>query len=344
MMDASERLTLIIRAGAGYDTIDVQGASERGISIANCPGKNAIAVAELAWGLILSCDRRIPSQCADLDKGIWNKKEYSKANGLFGRTIGVIGIGGIGKEVIARAHAFGMNVIGWSRSLTAEKANLLGISYAEDLQSLAKVSDVVSVHLASSLETEKLINAAFLNEMKTGAIFVNTSRGKVVDEVALYEIATKKSLRVGLDVYENEPSSSDNEFTSTLAQASFVYGTHHIGASTSQAQEAIASEVVRIVAEFVGEGRVINCVNLIADSNAQALLCVRHKNLPGVLAHIFNELSLAQVNVEEMENVMYSGNHAACARIQLDSLPSAHVLTAIKTNDNILSVTITSQN
>ncbi len=344
MMDASEHLTVIIRAGAGYDTIDIQAASARGIYIANCPGKNAIAVAELTWGLILSCDRKIPSQCAELASGRWDKKKYSKANGLFGRTIGVVGIGGIGKEVIARAHAFGMNVVAWSRSLTTEKANELGVTCADNLLSLAAVSDVVSVHLASTSETDKIINADFFNEMKSGSIFVNTSRGKVVDEKALHEIAGRKSITVGLDVYENEPSSGEKVFTSTLAGAPFVFGTHHIGASTSQAQEAIADEVVRVVAAFTQEGRVLNCVNLNADSNAKALLCVRHKNLPGVLAHVFDELSLAHVNVEEMDNIMYSGNQAACARIQLDALPSASVIAAMKTNNNILSITVTSQN
>ncbi|MBT4530483.1 MAG: hydroxyacid dehydrogenase [Phycisphaerae bacterium] len=343
MMDASERLTLIIRAGAGYDTIDVGAASARGISVANCPGKNAIAVAELALGLMLNCDRRISSQVADLQNGVWNKKEYSKANGLFGRTIGIVGMGGIGREVITRANSFGMKVIAWSRSLTAERADELGIGWCENLQNLAKMSDIVSVHLASNTNTSKILNADFFNAMKDGAIFINTSRGNVVDEDALYEAAEAKSLRVGLDVYENEPGAGDSSFGSKIASAPFVFGTHHVGASTEQAQEAIASEVVKIVSVFVTEGRVFNCVNLVAVPNAHALLCVRHKNLPGVLAHVFDVLSIANVNVEEMENVMYSGNHAACSRIQLGSMPSFKVIQMIKDNENILSVTLSTK-
>src|SRR6185503_1379710 len=126
MLEAG-RLSLVIQAGAGYNTIDVKTASARGIYVTNCPGKNSIAVAELAFGLMLALDRRIPGAALDLKQGRWNKKEYSKARGLFGRTLGLIGVGSIGKEMIGRARAFGMPVIAWSRSLTPERAETLGI-------------------------------------------------------------------------------------------------------------------------------------------------------------------------------------------------------------------------
>src|SRR5207245_4539165 len=128
MLEAGH-LSLIIRAGAGYNTIDVEAASERGIAVANCPGKNSVAVAELAFGLILALDRRVVDNATDLTRGIWNKKEYSRARGLLGRTLGLIGVGGIGKEMIPRARAFGMPVVAWSRSLTPEKAQALGIEW-----------------------------------------------------------------------------------------------------------------------------------------------------------------------------------------------------------------------
>ena len=114
MLDAG-RLALVVRAGAGYNTIDVAAASRRGIYVSNCPGKNAIAVAELAFALILSLDRRVPDNVAELRAGRWNKKEYSKAQGLFGKTIGLLGVGSIGREVIRRAAGFGMPVVVWSR-------------------------------------------------------------------------------------------------------------------------------------------------------------------------------------------------------------------------------------
>src|SRR5881275_1345994 len=111
------RLSLVVRAGAGYNTIDVKTASARGIYVTNCPGKNSIAVAELAFGLMLSLDRRIHDNVGDLRQGRWNKKEYSKARGVFGRTLGLIGVGRIGQEMISRAKAFGIPVVAWSRSL-----------------------------------------------------------------------------------------------------------------------------------------------------------------------------------------------------------------------------------
>lgn len=343
MMDASDSLSLIIRAGAGYDTIDTTAASQRGISVANCPGRNSIAVAELTWGLILACDRRIPDQVIDLRQECWNKKEYSKANGLFGRTIGIVGLGGIGLEVMQRAKSFGMNVVAWSRSLTEERANELGITYCQQLNDLAIVSDVVTVHVASTMKTEKLVNRQFLSLLKKNAIFINTSRGSVVDELALMEIAQSSQLRVGLDVYDNEPSSSDKSFASAIVSTPQIYGTHHVGASTNQAQEAITSEVARIIESFIEEGRVLNCVNQSVDSIATALLSIRHENLPGVLAQVFDALSIEGINVEEMENILYKGGHTACARIQLSGPPTSELIQSMKRDENIISVTLTTK-
>src|SRR5580698_9489569 len=122
-------LKLVVRAGAGYNTIDVAAASRRGIYVSNCPGKNSVAVAELAFGLILALDRRIPDGVASLREGKWNKAEFSKARGLLGRTLGLIGTGQIGREMIPRAKAFGMKVVAWSRSLTPDTAGELGIPH-----------------------------------------------------------------------------------------------------------------------------------------------------------------------------------------------------------------------
>src|SRR2546421_11197415 len=130
-MLAAGPLKLIVRAGAGYNTIDVAAASRRGIYVSNCPGKNSIAVAELAFALILALDRRIADNVITLRQGQWNKKEFSKARGLYGRTLGLIGTGQIGQEVIKRAHAFGMTVVAWSRSLTTERAAELGVERVE---------------------------------------------------------------------------------------------------------------------------------------------------------------------------------------------------------------------
>ncbi|MCA9292078.1 MAG: hypothetical protein KDA25_13180 [Phycisphaerales bacterium] len=340
-ISAATGLSLIVRAGAGFDTIDVDAASARGIFVANCPGKNSVAVAELAWGLILACDRRIPDQTIDLRAGRWNKKDYSKAHGLHGRTLGVVGLGQIGLEIAKRGRAFGMTVVAWSRSLTEKRAEELGVIACSSLINLAKMSDVVSVNVAATSETAGLIGAPFLHAMKTGASIVNTSRGSVIDEPALVAAVRDKGIRAGLDVFANEPGASADAFSPEIASLPGVYGTHHVGASTDQAQEAIAAEAVRIVSRYLACGEVPNCVNRATTTLATHMLTVRHLNRPGVLAHVFYTLGQGGINVEEMENIIYVGEKAACARIQLDAPLSEAHLTAIRANDNVLSLDVT---
>jgi D-3-phosphoglycerate dehydrogenase len=348
MLDAG-RLSLIVRAGAGYNTIDVAGASKRGIYVSNCPGKNAIAVAELTFGLILALDRRIPDNVAELRAGTWNKKEYSKAQGLFGRTIALLGVGNIGREVIRRAAGFGMPVVIWSRRfagesrpLTDEEARELGIesvlrSVAVELAptpaDAVSRADVVTVHVALSPDTRGMVNAALLARMKPGTIFINTARGEVVDHAALAAAVKDRGLRVGLDVYANEPAAATAPFSDDLAALPGVYGTHHIGASTDQAQEAIAAETVRIIRSYKETGRVPNVVNLARQSAATHMLVVRHRDRPGVLAHVFNHLRQAHLNVQETENIVFEGAEAAVARINLDGAPSADLCSQIKTGN-----------
>jgi D-3-phosphoglycerate dehydrogenase / 2-oxoglutarate reductase len=343
VFEAGRRLKLVVRAGAGYDSIDVKAASADGIYVANCPGKNAIAVAELAWGLILACDRRIPDQTAELRAGRWNKKEYSAASGLYGGTLGVLGLGSIALAVIERARGFGMPVVAWSRSLTAERAAELDIEAMATPLDLAARADVVSVHVAATADTRRLVGRPFIEAMKQGAILVNTSRGSVVDEEALLWGLENRGLRAGLDVYEGEPKAGTGEWASVLAAHPGVYGTHHIGASTDQAQTAIALEAVRIIEQFRATGVALHCVNRALKSPATCLLTVRHRNRPGVLAHVFQVLSEASINVEEMENVIYEGAEAASARIQLDTSPSPGDLERIRAScDEILGVDLAS--
>ncbi|MHC4910868.1 MAG: NAD(P)-dependent oxidoreductase [Planctomycetota bacterium] len=342
VLEAAERLSLIVRAGAGYDNIDVTAASQRGVFVANCPGKNAIAVAEIAWAHILGCDRRVADQVIALRNGEWNKAAFTKnASGLFGRTLGVVGLGRIGQAVIERAHAFGMNVVAWSRSLTQEKADEIGVGYCSSLINLAKMSDVVSVNVAATPETDKLIGESFIAAMRDGATLVNTSRGIVVDEVALEKAVRERGLRAGLDVYRGQPGTPTAEFAPSIISAPGVYGTHHCGASTDQAQQAIADEVIRIIHAYRETGEVPNCVNLAAATPGTTLLTVRHLNRPGVLAHVFYTLGQAGINVEEMDNVIYSGNHAACARIQLSARPADEHVTAIAQNEHVLGIDVT---
>ena len=263
-IEAVSDLQIIIRAGAGTNTIDKAFAAERNVSVCNVPGKNSVAVAELTMGLLLSIDRNIPDNVQELREGHWNKKVYSSAQGLMGRTIGIVGAGSIGMAVAERAHAFGLNILmiekpGRSESLLKRMASL-GISTVEGLEQLAARSDIVSVHVPAADSTRNMIDEGFLSRMREGAILLNTSRGDVVDEKALLHAMDTKSIRAGLDVYANEPAASAGHFDSELAKHPNVYGTHHIGASTDQAQNAVAEGVVEIIDAFK-DGITINRVN-----------------------------------------------------------------------------------
>lgn len=334
-------LKLVVRAGAGYNTIDVAAASRLGIYVSNCPGKNSVAVAELAMGLICALDRRIPDQVAALREGRWDKGTFSKgAPGLYGRTLGLLGLGQIGRALAARAKGFGMKVVAWSRSLTPELAEELGVEYAATPLDVATVADVVSLHVAYKPDTKGLVNAEFLAAMKPGAMVINTSRGEVVDEAALAEAVTSKGIRVGLDVYDGEPSGASGDFAPAIVGLPGVYGTHHVGASTDQAQEAIATEAVRIVKEFKQTGKVPNVVNLAAKSDATHSLIVRHIDRPGILAATLAAVREAGINVQEMENVVFEGSEAAVARINLSEPLADDVVAALGNHDGVLDVSL----
>ena len=340
-MLAAGPLKLIVRAGAGYNTIDVAGASRRGIYVSNCPGKNSIAVAELAFALILTLDRRIADNVIALRAGQWNKREFSKARGLFGRVLGLVGLGKIGQEMIPRAQAFGMPVVAWSRSLTNEKAAELGVERMETPLDVARAADIVSVHVALKTETRLLIGADFFKAMREGAYLINTSRGEVVDEGALVEAIKSKGVRAGLDVFAIEPTSAVAEFTDPIAKEDSVYGTHHIGASTDQAQEAIAAETVRIIQSFKETGQVPNAVNLAQRTPATHRLVVRHRDRPGVLAQVLDAIKAEQINVQEMENIVFEGAEAAVARINLDKAPSNANLDRLRAgNEDIIELNV----
>jgi D-3-phosphoglycerate dehydrogenase / 2-oxoglutarate reductase len=339
----SGSLSLVVRAGAGYNTIDVATASRRGIYVSNCPGKNAIAVAELAFALLLALDRRIPDNVAELRAGTWNKKEYSKARGLHGRTLGLLGYGNIGQEVARRAHAFGMPILVWSRRFATGKDDVanepIPMTAARSPEEVAERCDVLSVHLALNAETKGLVNASVLGKLKPGSYFVNTARAEVVDHAALAQAVRERNIRVGLDVFANEPKDATGAFADAIASLPNVYGTHHIGASTDQAQEAIAAETVRIITSYQDTGKVPNVVNLCKKTPATHMLVVRHRDRPGVLAHVFDRLRSGAINVQETENVIFEGAQAAVARINLDGAPPEGLLKEIQSgNSDILDL------
>jgi D-3-phosphoglycerate dehydrogenase / 2-oxoglutarate reductase len=350
-MLANTPLSLIVRAGAGVNTIDVKAASRRGIYVSNCPGKNSIAVAELTFALILALDRRIAENVEDLRAGKWNKKEYSKARGLFGRTLGILGYGNIGQEVARRALAFGMRVVVWSRRF--EESSHPGsrspnpgsriadpdVTVVHSPEDVAAQADILSVHLALAGDTGNLVSGSILNRLKPGSYFVNTSRAEVVDHAALADAVRNRGIRAALDVFAQEPASSTGEFGDALLALPGVIGTHHIGASTEQAQEAIAAEAARIVRVYKETGKVPNVVNLATTTPATHMLVVRHRDRPGVLAHVFEHLRAGNLNVQETENIVFEGAEAAIARINLDGEPPAELLQTIaRGNPDILNL------
>jgi D-3-phosphoglycerate dehydrogenase len=359
MMDAG-RLALIVRAGAGYNTIDVKAASKRGIYVSNCPGKNSLAVAELAFGLILALDRRIPDNVADLLRGKWNKKEYSKAKGLYGATLGILGFGKIGQELARRAMGFGMNLVIWSEigvrvdrdAIPVDLPLMLQvrpgsgaliqerIAVVETPAEVAEKCDILSIHLASSAATKNIVGAAVIDKLKPGAYVINTARADVVDYKALAKAVREKGIRVGLDVYPGEPAGATGDYTHELLGLPGVYGTHHIGASTDQAQEAIAAETVRIVKTFRETGRVPNVVNLSKKSAAKFSLIVRHRDQPGVASCIFGKLAAVGINAHETENIIFENGEAAIARVNVDKQPPADLLESLKGCAGIMAASV----
>ncbi len=264
VIERAEALRMVIRAGSGTDTIDCDTASSRGVAVCNVPGRNAVAVAELACALLLALDRNIADTVADLRAGRWDKKRYSRAHGILGRRVGVVGLGRIGMAFAERAAALGTSVHAVARpgrpQETVDRAAAIGIEFVDSLAALAETCDVLSLHAPATEATRHMIGRELLARVQPGTIVLNTSRSDLVDEEALIEAMDTKDVRAGVDVFADEPAASTGTVESALARHPNVYGTHHIGASTDQAQHAVAAEVVRMIDQFE-TGAVLHCVN-----------------------------------------------------------------------------------
>ena len=262
---AGKELALVVRAGAGTNTIDVDAATASGVVVTNVPGRNAAAVAELALGLMLAIDRKIADGVIALRAGHWDKKGMSKgARGLKGSTLGVVGLGSIGLGVATRAQAFGMNVKALRRpgrsASTEQQISDMGIELVDSLPGLAAAVDILSLHIPAGPDTKGIVDEQVLSAMKPGSVLINTSRADIVDADALLAALDSGNLRAGLDVYPDEPATGVAEWTSPISAHPAVTGTHHIGASTQEAQLAVAEGVVDVVAAFVS-GDPIHVVN-----------------------------------------------------------------------------------
>ena len=339
-VEAGRQLNLVVRAGAGVNTIDVAAASARGIYVANCPGKNAIAVAELTMGMVLALDRRIVDATTDLRAGKWEKAKYSVADGVYGKRIGIAGLGAIGREVLDRARGFGLEAHAWSRSLSPNKAAKIGVGYARSLEELAGMSDILTVHLPLTPQTRGVISKNVLSALPDNAVLVNTARAEVLDYAALEELIPKKNLRVGLDVFPDEPDKGSAPFVSSLLAKGLVYGTPHVGASTEQSQRAIAVETARIIRAFLTEEDVPNVVNICATSPARYALVLRMLDKVGVLANTLSVLKRHGINIEEISNTVFEGAIATCTKLRVSGRPSDACVKEIGAFEEVLHVDV----
>ena len=263
IIENSNCLKLIIRAGSGYDNIDILSANKKYISVCNVPGKNAIAVAELTIGLMLSIDRKIPDNVNDIKNFKWNKNKYSNSIGIFGRKLGIIGFGEIGQLVAKRAFSFGMKILVYDTNLNKTKHNIINkynIIIKNDIYKLVKNSNIITLHIPSNKNTINIINKKILNFIKKDSIIINTSRSDIINEKDLICAMDNKNIKLGTDVYKDEPEYKSGYFKTHIGIHPNVYGTHHIGASTRQAQNSIASGVIKIL-KYFKLNKIINKIN-----------------------------------------------------------------------------------
>jgi len=333
-INRSKNLNLIVRAGSGVNNINIPAANQKGVYVANCPGMNSIAVAELAMGLMIALDRRIPDNVADFRNGKWNKGEYSKAEGLLGKNLGIIGVGNIGKEVAKRALAFGMNVYGKDIS----RIEGVMIKDFSEMDQVLPLCDIVTIHLPSTPQTKGLFNKQMFSYMKPNSLLINTSRADVIDEEALLEAIKEKNIRAAVDVFKGEPEGKAGEVKSKLQSSPNIYVTHHIGASTEQAQNAVAEETVRIIRDYVTSGIIAHWVNRTKITDAHHQLVVKHYDRPGVLASILSVIREGSINIEEIENIIFDGGVVACCTMKLKTPVTAEMLRKMNENQNVLSV------
>ena len=343
-IDAGKHLALVVRAGAGTNTIDTGHAAANAVHVCNVPGRNAIAVAELAFGLLLAVDRSIPAATADLRAGRWDKKTHSRADGLFEATIGIVGLGEIGLAMAERAVGFGMNVLAVYKNRprsVRKRCKELGIDLVDDLDHLLGSSDVVSVHVPGDESTRHMIDATFLAHMREGSILINTSRGDTMDPEALLAAMDERGIRCGLDVWPGEPRESRTDFDSELARHPSVVGTHHIGASTEQAQRSIAEGTVEVI-ESYRTGNVEHCVNLERAPERVCTVTVRHHYRVGVLAKVLETIRAAELNVSTMQNRIFAGSTAAVATIDVSGPVGDDLLSRLESNPNVIAVSVRS--
>jgi D-3-phosphoglycerate dehydrogenase / 2-oxoglutarate reductase len=340
-IEGARQLNLIVRAGTEAHNIDIRAASKGGVYVANCPGKNAGAVAELVLGQIIALDRRIPDAVLSLRNQKWERGEYGKAEGIAGKTIGIAGFGAVGREVARMAQAFGLRPLAWSRGLSPQAAAEAGVGHVKTIEELASKSDILTLHLPVNDRTRQLVNKRVLDLLPRRAMLINVARADLVDYAALREAVKGRGLRAAVDVYPDEPKGK-REFVTDLfesapsATGGFVYGTPHIAASTDQAQLAIATETVRVIRAFLVDGNVPNCLNVSHVRVARFQLVIRMLDKVGTLANVLSVIKRHGINIEEVTNTVFEHAEASSTKLRLLSRPSEACLSEIRAFDEIL--------
>ncbi len=264
VLEKAPKLRVIGRAGIGVDNVDLPSATTAGVLVMNTPGGNAVSVAEHTLGLMLSLARQIPAASASTTSGKWEKKKF-QGNELRGKTLGILGLGSIGREVVLRARPFSMRVIAHDPYVNPQTASDLGIELVS-LDELYAQSDYITLHVALTPDTDRMINAEAIGKMKKGARIINCARGELVDQDAVAEgLHSGKLGGAGLDVFTPEPLPADHPL---LAHPNLV-ATPHIGGSTEEAQEIVGVRIVEQVVQYLLNGIAINAVNMPALSPEQ---------------------------------------------------------------------------
>jgi D-3-phosphoglycerate dehydrogenase len=329
MIEASPKLRVIARAGTGVDNVDVPAATSRGIVVMNAPGANSLSVAELAMGLILSLARNIPAADASMKQSKWEKSKFAGTE-IRSKTLGLVGLGRIGQEVAARAHAFEMKVVAHDPFISEEMAASLGVELVS-LDDLCARADYISLHVPALPSTRHLFNAERLARCKKGVRIINTARGELVDEAALADAIEHGHVGgAGLDVFDPEPPKDWR--LSALPQ---VVATPHIAASTKEAQEQVGSETAAALRDFLKEGIIRNAVNFPSVSLEAYKRLRPYLELARSLGSVVAQMGEARISAV---GVRYYGELAAEDNQLLGSAVLEGVLSAILSSGGVTPV------
>ena len=361
VLEKAPKLRVIGRAGVGVDNVDLEAATQAGVLVMNTPGGNAISVAEHTLAMMLAMARHIPQANASTRGGKWEKKKFM-GNELRGKTLGIVGLGSIGREVVKRARAFEMRIVAHDPYVTSNIAHDLGVELL-DLPKLYAASDYLTLHVASTPETQGMLSREAFRQMKDGVRIVNCARGELVDEAALVEaLASGKVADVSLDVFSVEPPPAGF----ALFASNGVLATPHIGGSTEEAQEIVGVRIaeqrgwevverhdkrsvytdsIRIDVEtdsgvtsvegavVLGMVRLLQVDGIYCEAALSGYLIVmKNQDVPGVIGHVGTVLGRNNINIANFSLGRREGTSEAVALVSTDGLVPESVLAQLKEN------------